>query len=80
MNPLQKDLSIKKNVNIISIIHDNFYFPVCKRGCTKILRHVCGTNDQTYDNYCLLKKAWCVDKSIKMKHSGKCGGKPYLSK
>ncbi|EMP37034.1 Serine protease inhibitor Kazal-type 6 [Chelonia mydas] len=44
--------------------------------CTKVYKPVCGTNDMTYGNKCLLCSAiWETGINIGMKHKGKCGEK-----
>ncbi|CAM5159523.1 unnamed protein product, partial [Natator depressus] len=44
--------------------------------CTKAYKPVCGTNDMTYGNKCLLCSAiWETGINIGMKHKGKCGEK-----
>merc|ERR1739838_227926 len=44
-----------------------------QRTCPTESKPVCGTNGVSYVNYCQLKKAWCVDNTIKMKHKRNCG-------
>uniref|UniRef100_A0A674IPH0 Kazal-like domain-containing protein n=1 Tax=Terrapene triunguis TaxID=2587831 RepID=A0A674IPH0_9SAUR len=44
--------------------------------CPKVYKPVCGTNDMTYGNKCLLCSAiWETGINIGMKHKGKCGEK-----
>jgi len=38
---------------------------------------VCGSNGKTYTNLCLLKKAACKDRTIKMVKKGTCGEQTY---
>ncbi|XP_078366613.1 ovoinhibitor-like isoform X8 [Oculina patagonica] len=47
--------------------------PSCVQGCSKDLKHVCGSDNVTYDNKCLLEKAACEkNKEITIVKNGKC--------
>ncbi|XP_064642356.1 agrin-like isoform X19 [Lineus longissimus] len=46
----------------------------CPPPCEPILRQVCGSNEETYDNECELKRAACQSKkTITIKFMGPCG-------
>ncbi|CAD6219443.1 GSCOCG00004975001-RA-CDS, partial [Cotesia congregata] len=46
----------------------------CPSNCPKTLEHVCGTDDVTYLNQCLLRQTSCRDrKNTRVKHQGVCG-------
>ena len=47
----------------------------CNKPCSKELMPVCGSNNQTFNNECLLKNAQCKDASITEKHNGACDPK-----
>ena len=45
----------------------------CLRNCPKILDPVCGSDDKTYPNECVLKIAICKSQgTISMAHYGPC--------
>ncbi|XP_074109510.1 agrin isoform X2 [Cotesia typhae] len=45
----------------------------CPSNCPKTLEHVCGTDDVTYLNQCLLRQTSCRDrKNTRVKHQGVC--------
>ena len=44
----------------------------CEPVCPRHLMPVCGTDQETYNNDCLLKAATCRDKSIVKLHDGPC--------
>jgi len=47
--------------------------PVCRIGCPKILRPVCGSNGKTYDNKCSLDADACESADgILLKYEGPC--------
>ncbi|CAO4364773.1 unnamed protein product [Caenorhabditis nigoni] len=46
----------------------------CPSKCEDVMRPVCATNGETFDNECEMKKKSCETKSmIKVKHQGTCG-------
>ena len=46
----------------------------CPPPCQPIVRPVCGTNNETFDNQCELWRAVCLkQKDIIIKHQGICG-------
>ena len=46
----------------------------CSLHCARNNQPVCGTNGQTYQNYCLLKEAACkAGYTFTKKSNGKCG-------
>nr|pir hypothetical protein T13C2.5 - Caenorhabditis elegans [Caenorhabditis elegans] len=46
----------------------------CPNRCEDVMRPVCATNGETFDNECEMKKKSCETKSmIKVKHQGTCG-------
>ncbi|EDO38471.1 predicted protein, partial [Nematostella vectensis] len=44
----------------------------CPRACTRELMPVCGTDQKTYDNMCLLERAACKDDGLMLAHEGPC--------
>uniref|UniRef100_A0A098LWJ9 Ubs_10 putative toxin n=1 Tax=Unedogemmula bisaya TaxID=746885 RepID=A0A098LWJ9_UNEBI len=40
--------------------------------CTDEYSPVCGSDDQTYSNLCMLKNAQCQDSSLTLKSQGAC--------
>ena len=46
----------------------------CKEHCPQLLRPICGSNGQTYNNICQMKVAKCKDKNktLTMLHEGSC--------
>ena len=47
----------------------------CVQECPKVMKEVCGSDNVTYDNECLLKKAACEKNTeIKIKEKGSCTG------
>ncbi|XP_032239645.2 agrin isoform X2 [Nematostella vectensis] len=49
----------------------------CAPICPKIYRPVCGSDNVTYSNPCMLRSATCKSNgTITMKHRGKCGSSP----
>ena len=47
----------------------------CVQGCSKVIKQVCGSDNVTYDNKCLLEKTACEkDKVITVVKNGKCEG------
>ena len=53
----------------------------CNQGCPKVLKRVCGSDNVTYDNKCLLKKTACEkNKKITIVKKGRCEGKSLAVK
>ena len=47
----------------------------CIQGCPKIIKQVCGSDNVTYDNTCLLGKTACEkNKEITVVENGRCQG------
>ncbi|XP_064122457.1 serine protease inhibitor dipetalogastin-like [Macrobrachium nipponense] len=59
-------------------VQRHFNFPpgggVCNRNCPRNIDPVCGTNGQTYQNFCLLLVARrCDNIRVRKRHDGECG-------
>lgn len=47
---------------------------VCSQQCSTNISNVCGTDEKTYDNVCILRKGACMQqKNISVAYNGTCG-------